>query len=422
MKHNLRLSLLSLGMAVAFQCMAVDLDLRQDASSTVARADYPISSMLVLSDKVGDVGNEAISMGVPTTYEHEGTLTINKNVILYLDTDSIEKSTEEALINRIRKLVISGGSAVIETSAFDFNRMHTLVLNNFPELAIGDVQDVAVLLYLDKGKIKAVRIDPSELAVYAGVPTEQTTSAEMENLIAENEASLAMRADLNPNLQQMLRFATKAYESTPGDGEFNLKYNGTYVDVWKAISGGKCIVAWRGTASLRDAQLDIGSQQTANIMRWSDDTLLQGGSGFIKRVVNYYNDVKQTLRDQNCTTFDVTGHSLGGAASQIHTIFLTQDFILEDKLRSIATWNSPLTITSKTRDKVYSFIQTNYYYNSMCRKFDHLVNQVPLFLVRLGPNNDTAPRGCTYVGPGVQTTSLKKNHSITLWWLDFPAP
>ena len=155
------------------------------------------------------------------------------------------------------------------------------------------------------------------------------------------------------------------------------------------------MVAWRGTVvyNLSDIYNDLRSQLSWSAKQIDSDltSTMEGGKGFVNRLHAYDDDVAEVLHTNSCGSIDITGHSLGGAVAQLHTLQLYSKYWFSGRVKSIATWNSPNSVTPATRSTWYDDIQSAYYYHSMCRTHDMLVNPVPTGLKRLGPD-DSAHR------------------------------
>ncbi len=374
------------------------------------------SSLLVLSDGVGDVGREAISMGLP---ELKATrlLDVNYDAIVYVDVDSVSDSAYSQVFDQLRASLNAGYLAVVETSTFDFDRMHKIVATEFPMVDRSTIEDVAVLLRLDGGTIKAMRIDPSELALLGGVNFGSTTAGRARSAADATQQTKALGA----GYYDPINFAIRAYDSDPGtQGNWQLRHNGTYVDVWKDVNGDPdCYVSWRGTdpTNPRDDWADLSSQfrTIANITNQENNTSLKGGRGFVNRLHAYDNTVNDRLRSLGCVTVQITGHSLGGAVSQLHGIQLAFDSYFKSRLLAVDAWNSPNVVNTATRALITARFNTlGNLWSVNCRRNDQIVNSVPTGLVRIGPASSAHVGGCTYVSPQRSVNPLG-NHSPAFW-------
>lgn len=397
----------------------------------LSNSQHARSSLLVLSEKIGDVGREAISIGLPAVKGRQ--LDAGEDGILYVDVDSVPKSAFRAVFDMVHAGLQRGRSVVVETSEFDFDRMHEVVASEFPMIDRSTIEDVAVLLRPEAGTIKALRVDPSELAIYGGVEFKDTTAGRVDSLVQEmvrSYGSAAASANATTSTNALgagyydpINFAIQAYDSNPGtQGNWELRYNGTYVDVWKtpgASVNPSCYVAWRGTdpTNPSDDWADISSQfrQIANIDNAENNTVLKGGRGFVNRLHAYDNIVNKRLKDLNCSNVSITGHSLGGAVSQLHGIQLAFDPYWKSRLLIVDAWNSPNVVNTATRAVVvarFNILGNLWSVNN--RRNDMIVNSVPTGLVRLGPANSAYVAGCTHVSPQRSSNGFS-NHSLAFW-------
>jgi hypothetical protein len=396
-----------------------------DSGRHVGESVDGYSPVLVLSKKMGDVGQEAVGMGLPVLRD-KNLVTAPSDMMLYVDVDSIRDADYRGIFDLVRQQVLRGAAAVIETSEFKFERMHAIVAAEFPTIKPSSIDDVAVMIRLDNGVVKAERVDPSELAMHAGVPFESTTAGRY--LAAEDatsrDSAAHSKAAPPSSISYTLTYAAKAYESTPTSSDYNLKYNGTYVDVWKKKTSptGKCIVAWRGTekTNLWDIYADLRSQ-----LSWSNTKIdnaanlnLKGGKGFVNRLHAYDDTVSARMTDNLCTDITVTGHSLGGAVAQIHALQLYISDGWWSKLKTIVAWNPPRVVDEYTH-WWYENLSAGYTYAINCRNHDWLVNPLPTGLYRMATQSSTPIAGCTHVGPGTYSANPNTNHDLSKWWAQY---
>lgn len=388
----------------------------QASSANDRSATGAFTSLLVLSEDVGDVGREALGMGLPEL-KTTRLLDVNYDAIVYVDVDSVSDSAYRQVFDQLRASLDAGYLAVVETSTFDFDRMHNIVAAEFPMVDRSTIEDVAVLLRREGGTIKAMRIDPSDLAVLGGVNFKSTTAGRTRSAA---DATWQTKA-LGAGYYDPINFAIRAYDSDPGtQGNWQLRHNGTYVDVWKATtSPTACYVAWRGTDPYnpRDDWADLSSQfrTIANITNQEGNTSLKGGRGFVNRLHAYDNTVNDRLRSLGCSLIMITGHSLGGAVSQLHGIQLAFDSYFKSRLLAMDAWNSPNVVNTATRALITARFNTlGNLWSVNCRRNDGIVNSVPTGLVRVGPASSAHVGGCTYVSPQRSSNPLS-NHSPAFW-------
>lgn len=402
--------------------------------------------LLVLSERVGDVGGEAVHIGLPEVHPRASLdrdlLDASGDGILYVDVDSVEATDLRDVLDLVHAGLAEGRAAVIETSEFDFDKMHGIVAAEFPAIDRATIEDVAVLLHQDAGTgvVTAARIDPSELAMLGGVEFEDTTAGRARALAEElartapppNLPAGALLDTIAPGATSALgagyydpiNFAIRAYDASPGQqGNWQLRHNGTYVDVWKTGSGAStaCYVAWRGTdtSNFWDVWAD-GSSQFASAIRVDNvegNTTLKGGRGFVNRLHSQDDTVKNRLTSLGCKLVMITGHSLGGAVSQLHGSQLAFDPTWKSRLLAVDAWNSPNVVNTATRAVVVArFNNLGNLWSVNCRRNDLIVNSVPTGLVRLGPASSQYVGGCTHVSPQVSSIGTS-NHSMD-YWLD----
>ncbi len=384
-------------------------------SADIKPTQGAFSSLLVLSDNVGDVGREAIHMGL-TQFKATHRLDMQFHTIVYVDVDSVKDSAYRQVFDQLKASVNDGNLAVVETSMFDFDRMHNIVATEFPMVDRSSIEDVAVLLRREGGTIKAMRIDPSELAVLGGVEPTSTTAGRARS-VADSRQQMK---SLGAGYYDPINFAIRAYDADPGtQGNWQLRHNGTYVDVWKTSNGPHCFVAWRGTNPLNpsDDWADVSSQfrTIANIDNGENNTSLKGGRGFVNRLHAYDNTVNDRLRSLGCITVQITGHSLGGAVAQLHGIQLAFNAYFKSRLLAVDAWNSPNVVNTATRALITARFNTlGNLWSVNCRRNDMIVNSVPTGLVRIGPASSAHVAGCTYVSPQ-RSRNPASNHSPSFW-------
>ena len=101
---------------------AQNIELRQlksDALYADKLSLTPLSPLLILSERVGDVGREAISIGIPKISD-VNQFSKYKNGIVYVDVDSIKELNYRDVFDAVHTTLENGGSVVIETSDSDY--------------------------------------------------------------------------------------------------------------------------------------------------------------------------------------------------------------------------------------------------------------------------------------------------------------
>jgi hypothetical protein len=382
----------------------------------------PLSPLLILSERVGDVGKEAISIGTPKISD-VNEFSKYKYGIVYVDVDSIQDSNYRMVFDTVRATLGKGGSVVIETSDFNFEKMHLIVKSEFPMIDPSTIEDVAVLLRPEAGTIKAMRIDPSELAMYAGAKFQDTTAGQAR-LVLEKQAH--SKALIHFTATLALDYAIKAYDKNPLPvGLYKLVYNGGYVDVWQendaSTSSVPCYVAWRGTDMLNGSDLWADASSQFNFKKQvpiQEDVVLKAASGFVNRFDAYKVAVNNKLTASGCTLIYTTGHSLGAAVSQVHATNLAYDSGFKHKLTKVYGWNSPNVFDTDARDKIRSRLANLDVQTLIAnRRNDAIVNSVPTGLKRLGNPKSTGIGEVDYVGES-QSFNPLGNHSAAFWYAD----
>jgi|GEM_PF-6719286 len=409
------------------------------AHADVVAADT-IMPVVKLSEKMGSVGIEAKAKGI-NLLDSAKTLSANTARILYIDVDSLSNANEKAIFAKAAKGLAQGYSVVFETSQFDFDNMHEKVFSHFPDAYYNDIKDVTLLLEMQGDQLVAQRLDPQEFAALAGVQPQMEDIAanllikantpkfdkgaksgnESDRALGTGTADRSLWGSIPSNIQYTLPFAQKAYDSNPSQSGYSLRYNSTYVDVWKQNNASRCVVAWRGTdvTNLWDIYADLSSQFGSKQI---DNTIsgMKGGLGFVNRLHGYDNAVNNQLSSIGCNDIAVTGHSLGGAVAQVHMVQLGFSS-LAGRLESLVVYNSPNTVTSSTRSYFESNIawRIDDGYHALCKRHDWLVNPIPVGFVRLGPANSSPNSGCTYVASGNWSPLPTTNHNLSLWSNEF---
>ncbi len=422
MNNSFRVTLLATVLTVAF-ATSTSAVAGNASTSTHLKAQQAETAertpMFILSQKVGDVGREAIGSGVQTVrsaeFEHYPGLKI-----IYADVNSIEKDKYREVVNSIRTALNGGNFVALETSEFDFPLLKNFIMQNFPEIDISEFNDVAVLLRLEGKKIRAERIDPTELAMYAGIPYAEIASRLPS--IPADQGVIHSKAYIGGKIN--LDLAIQAYDDTPTYTGWTLKYDGTYVDLWESNTGqGVCTVAWRGTVktNLHDVYADLTSQAyfSASINNVAGVSM-KGGNGFVQRLHAYDDTLKNKFTSAGCISIVITGHSLGAAVASIHALQLAHDPDWRVPLNSVVAWNSPNVISAATQRDRLAELNKHAVVHVNCRLYDWLVNPLPTGLHRIGNPDSTPVKGCTFVKTGTTwSTNPNANHAPDLWRSEF---
>lgn len=388
------------------------------SKATVKESVWPL---IVLSERVGDVALEALGAGVPVL---RGISVADAPGVLYVDVDSIAQDEQLAVVDALRDALNRKDFVAIETSEFDFPKLKRFVSVNFPAIDATKVNDVAVILRPQGKGIVAESIDPSELAMYLGVPFEKTTAGYYSSIDHEQPTAKATPA-VPVRIQYLHQFAAKANETTPTISNYTLTMNATHVDVWKHRSNGNCVVAWRATdvTDYWDVYLDLRSQVAFRntAIDNQQNVAMKGGRGFVSRAHAYDDQIYSELSRNQCQTVDVTGHSLGAAAASIHALQLAHHATWRDKLQYVVAWNSPNAVDDATRKAPADTLKSYAEVHVFCRHHDWLVNPLPTGLHRIGNANSSPNKGCTFNKTGTTNNPLDPtaNHKLVLWRDDF---
>jgi hypothetical protein len=400
--------------AIAESASTPDKLLAQQTDSSVP------SPLVILSQRVGDVGREAIGSGIPTL--RSSALAAYPGLkIIYADVDSIDKDQYREVVNAMRAAVNRGDLVALETSEFDFPLLKNFIMRNFPEADISGFNDVAIILRSEGKQIRAERLDPIDLAMYAGIPYSEIASR-LPRAPADQGFAYSKSVD---GSKFQLDLSIKAYESTPTYSGWALRYNGTYVDVWQAItSPGACTVAWRGTvlSHIPDVYADLSSQVSyaSTSIDNAAGVTMKGGKGFVNRLHAYDNIVKGQLESLGCNYVGIMGHSLGAAVASIHALQLAHDTRWRGPLLYVTAFNSPNVIDYNTQRDRLAELKKYATVNVNCRYHDWLVNPLPTGLHRIGDPNSTPVKGCTYVKTGTTwSADPNANHRPELWYAEF---
>jgi Lipase (class 3) len=398
------------------------------------------SPIVVLSDRVGDVGQEAIGSGVPVLRGLPVAASIADVPdikIFYADVDSIQPGKYREVVDMLGSALARGEWVCLETSNFDFPKLRKFIATEFPQIDTSNFNDVAVFLRPNGKLIEAERIDPSDLAMYAGVPLEKT-AAYIQRQEFGAEEGIALEKSTSPlpvakatvtllsAYKPYLELAQNVYDASPSKLGYALEYNGTYVDVWSTASAPgrprECVAAWRGTVitHMPDVQADLSSQFSYSAVDIPGVPGGQGGKGFVNRFSAYSAVVMNTFARADCFTVSVTGHSLGGAVASIQAIRLAHHADWKYALKDVVIWNSPNVVTAATLGAPLTTLKL--YANHvgvMCRYHDWLVNPLPSGLWRIGPSTSSPTKGCTHVAKGAWSLSATANHNASLWDQDY---
>lgn len=407
-----------------------------------------------LTGSYGQIMREAYGLGVPRLSISDLKAVEASDPMIYLNVDSLinlenkmfEESNTDVLIKQIYENLDRGFQIVLESKDFYMEEMEAFIDYQFPNIKKLSDMDNPVMIEKTANGYTMERIHPTDLLLDLGVPYKYTTEATMkkglENIAkdviekANEEESKASKATMSD--RSLLRFAINAYDANPSDSAFGLRYNSTHVKVWskKFYPFGDCVVAWRGTDDVWDWGIDLGSQFAwGRIDRTPSPYEGYGPRTFVNRVNSYDSTIHNKLKEKNCKKVYITGHSLGGAATQIHGVSLaannngSQPYLL----KGIVSFNSPNAVTSGTRTKFRTGRSVN---ASQGRTFnlsingrtnDVIVNRVPFGFTRLGttssiPVNSTRIKSGETMPPRWQIwryiPAAKRNHDLPRWYND----
>ncbi len=398
----------------------------------IADASVDIAHVLLLSEKMGEIGLEAVGMGIPVVRE-KIFADWPGDKMYYVDVDTLEPSEYQAAFDLLRQGLVRGSPIVLETSQFNLKKLQHIVSVEFPEVDLTTVDDVNILLQIDAGKVMSKAVDPSEMAMYAGVPHSRTTDYKYSRLVSKLRPNEEISE--NPNKwggsltlfsKTVLPFAALAYTSSPATySGYSLVMNYTEVDVWAKplharTTDKRCIVAWRGTNNLTDVYADLRSQisYSNQLIPNAQNAIMRGGRGFVNRVSAFYEVVFDRLVEQRCAEVYITGHSLGGAAAQINALQMVYDNAMRSRFHGVGVFNSPNVVDEFTLGRPLTVLRANGIVDVNCRYHDWLVNPLPSGLHRLGSADSEKVSRCTYVREDSKWSPFPTtNHSLT-WWFN----
>ena len=250
----------------------------------------------------------------------------------------------------------------------------------------------------------------------------QLVSRALQQLFHVNEEHLESEAHYDAEVLSCTRASNDIYTSVRPDGWHHLASGDVDISsnrltrwaLWKTDpSSQHNILVFRGTA-LDQSMQDIFHDAAFQTVRVEGTKATHVHSGFFCAVENEFEAIVRALRESGVTSFDVTGHSLGGGLAQL---FALKYMILRPQsqdgsavLRRVVTFGAPMTLWclhSELPAEDASYLRpwmdvcVNYIYRAdpvpmlprllSCRYiwnsfFDMLENQIPLFLGYLNPS------------------------------------
>nr|WP_281722219.1 hypothetical protein [Nitrosomonas nitrosa] len=303
-------ALLSLVAAPAFaEKPSVDPVATQNQSNTKS------SGIVMLTTSRGFIAREVLALGAKQPTDDE-VLAAPSSALAYAEVDGFDLSDYDA-IERIRFLTSIGTPVLLESDTWNVAWLHEVVGTIFPGAQTQKLHNTGVIIrHVSGSSVSVEDADFTPVQLMAGIAPERTAEA-------TNGWSSSLEKGTSP-IHWTVRFAAKAYETSPTDSSWRLRYNNNVVDVWTQNSSPtNCLVAWRGSDSFGDWIRDIQSVTTKQIPGTPSGN--KSGTGFVDRLANLDDLVRDALFDWNCNRVTVTGHSLGGAMSHIHTLQLMYD-------------------------------------------------------------------------------------------------
>ncbi len=416
--------------------------------------DGTMRPVISLTDTHGEILSKAYSLGVPQLFRSDLKAVEASDPMIYVNVDSLlldpqnklfDESNNKTLIKQIYDNLDRGFQVVLESKDYYMEDMESFIEFQFPNIVKLSEMENAVIIEKNNDGYTMVSVHPTEMLLNLGIPYEYSTEFEMKKALETYDAieketkeddSKASRATLSD--RSLLRFAISAYVQNPTDSAFATRYNTTNVKVWskKFAPLGDCIIAWKGSDNAWDWAANIGSQLAwGRIDRTPSPYEGYGPRTFVNRVNGVDATIHNILRQRNCKKVYITGHSLGGALSQIHGVSLAannngnQPYLLS----GIVTFNSPNAVTNGTRTKFRAGRSTN---ASQGRTFklsingrtnDVIVNRVPGGFTRLGtsssvPVNSTRIKTGETMPPRWQLwnyiPAARRNHDLPRWYND----
>jgi hypothetical protein len=295
---------------------------------------------------------------------------------------------------------------LLESDSWDVAALRNFVHAMFPTADTSDIENTAVLVWKTKDQITVKNADHMQAQRLAGIPFNQTMEGKLASSAAYAKAT---------RIHWTVKFAEKAFEAAPTDGDYKLIWNNDVVDVWakKTAPKDKCVVAWRGSNSLGDWLRNLQSQMFVPMaIDGIPANAGKGASGFVTRLHNLDNDIRRELSANGCKNIIVTGHSLGGAMAQLFTLQLLHN--TNFNVTDLRAYDPPRTgdeTAQATFQNKQSQLESGY--DIYCRNGDP-VGPIPLGFVRFGPTTP-GEYACTLWAPRVAWFNLPANHDLSLW-------
>ena len=393
----------------------------------------PRLPVLMLTQSYGDSARELFAGGaVPYTlrnFPFKSTKTI-----VYLDADTFNPRSR---LNREALALAkeAGWPVVIESDTWNAKRVAELAAVLFPEAARAKLSNTSVIVEAGANGVSVRDTWPSEVAMKAGIPSEQTS---------EGKARVTTKAsgDYKP-VHWSVHFAQMAYERNPGDmNEWKLGINRDIIKTWvywKPGVGPLCMVAFRGSETLEDWMVNGASQFRTAVevpgvaQKWKGKNI-KIGKGFADRLsaINFDDHTQ-------CTEVYVTGHSLGGAMAQAYALReLLQDedaLSTPENIRGVFVYNpARLGTLEASREFVYqarqpaaNFWGAQYMHPNLRQLRSYCRSGDPVWYLPIGlyhgmdayVNNGTQ---CTHSGKNknynASKESIKYNHSVNRWFYE----
>ncbi|MGE4073815.1 MAG: hypothetical protein AB7E72_21805 [Lysobacterales bacterium] len=358
------------------------------------------SGIVVLTTSLGLMGQEILSHGAKRASDQD-VLQAPSSVLAYAEIDGLDFADRNTL-ESYRLLVSMGTPLLLESDSWNVEHLHEVVKHVFPGANTDKLKNTGVVVRsLEGGGVSVMDADFSPVQELAGIAPESTSEA-------ISGWSEGLEKGSSP-VHWTVRFAAKAYETSPSDSSWRLRYNNNVVDVWQSnSSASQCLVAWRGSDDLGDWLRNIQSLVSKQIPRTPSGN--SSGAGFVDRLANFDDILLGEFARWGCSRVVVTGHSLGGAMSHIHTLQLMFD--TRYTVSEMRVYNSARALN----DTAYSSFRNRLSGVGLgiyCRDGDP-VNPVPFGLQRGGPSG-FPQYGCTYWGGMKSLFNPSVNHSLSHW-------
>ncbi|GAB4187649.1 MAG: hypothetical protein Tsb002_13120 [Wenzhouxiangellaceae bacterium] len=369
-------------------------------TSVVAASETAKSSIVILSESLGDAGYEMMLSGADRLSASE--LGQRTDVMLvYADIDSLD-ATEKTFAIIDQALAINL-PVILESRDWNAQKLHAFVRKYDSNISLKDLENVALeLIRGDDGIVRAADTNPSEVAMTVGVPYEDT---------AEAQAYAQLHAPTLAPIHPAAPYASAAYMPlAPAIGPYTVIRDRDVYKIWFAQGSGAgqnhCVIGLRGTNSIGDWLRDGQSQFFSSRAPYSGYTgNARIGAGWRQRSDNIFFEINQVLQQWDCEFIAVTGHSLGGAMTAVIAFNLAKfgHIIVET-----VGFNAARVGNVAFRDELYQILHDDP--ELFCRRGD------PVWSLPLGYHHFTrGTDGCTFWGPRVSTINPIANHSMDLW-------